>query len=402
MTKTTFAITFLTITLMMTPATFQSAYATELVTNGSFELPNIAPVSFGFFAAIPGWTATSGNIEIQDNVAGAPAAGNGDQFVELDSFANSGMEQTLTTVAGEEYLLTFDYSPRPGQLPNSNGIEVFWDGNSLGVITADGTITGGITDWNTHQFFVMATGASTDLEFVAVGISNTLGGYIDVVSVTDRDMICEDEFGAGWEAHDFDLTEDTQSDDFIYVLKCIDSIDPCLDDQQGVELKDDEKTTCSGFGAIMFSNVATSTMKDALNAEWEVDIVNNVNFFFGDNCTAEKKGKKQQGATVFECDGADLGNGLFGAAVQVTDIMTVESPSKGKRNSCDGAPAFKPTSFVLFANEGVQGTVLTPLGEIRQIDDTPGIPDDFEFSDFVAMTTALQVEVVDNETPCPI
>jgi len=206
MTKTTFAITFLAITLLMTAATFQSALAVELVTNGSFEDPDIAPGTFVFFpVSIPGiWLKTSGlNIEIQDNVAGAPGAGNGVQFVELDSDTNSGMKQTLTTVIGENYVLTFDYSPRPGILPDSNGIEVFWDGGSLGVITADGTITGGMTDWNTHQFFVSPTGVSTDLEFVAVGISDRLGGYIDVVSVdrvpnevacSEEDEICKSVF----------------------------------------------------------------------------------------------------------------------------------------------------------------------------------------------------------------
>jgi len=388
-------------TLLMTPATFQSAYAAELVTNGSFEDPDIADVSFQVFAAISGWTSTIGpGLEIQDSIAGEADAGNGEQFAELDSTDNSNMIQTLTTVADEGYILTFDYSPRCEVSAASNGIEVYWDGNLIATITDDG-LACTATDWNTHQFLVTATGASTDLEFRAVGTSDRLGGYIDVVSVIDNDMICEDTFGGDWAAHNSTLTEDTQSDDFIYVLKCLDTTDPCLDPGQGVELKHSASTTCNGFGSVMFSNVVNSTMKDALPAEWTVDTSNDVTFLFGDNCTVEgKKGMKARGATVFECDGADLSTGLFGAAVQVSDIMTVASPSNGKRNSCDGENIFKPTSFVLFANEGVQGTVFTPQEEVRQIDNTPGDLFDDDFSDFFAMTEALPAAVVANEPPC--
>ena len=120
-------------------STYTHADTTELVTNGSFEDPDIPSSSFDIFGAITGWTSTIGaGIEIQDNVAGAPGAGNGDQFVELDSNNNSNMIQTLTTEEDEDYILTFDYSPRCNVSAESNGIEVYWDGNLIATIAVVG------------------------------------------------------------------------------------------------------------------------------------------------------------------------------------------------------------------------------------------------------------------------
>lgn len=153
----------------------------NLIMNGSFEEFDIPSNSFQVFQSIPGWTKTFGNgIEIQDNVAGSPYEG--DQFVELDAFANSGMEQFINTVAGLTYTLDFAFSARPRVPETSNGIDVLWDGSFLANITADGT---GLidTDWTIQTFLVTATSASTSLEFRATGTSDSLGGYIDSVSL---------------------------------------------------------------------------------------------------------------------------------------------------------------------------------------------------------------------------
>ena len=93
----------------------------DLVTNGSFESPDVPTGSYQIFSNIPGWVTTVGNgIEIQDHVAGDPSEDSGNQFVELDSSGNSGMKQTLGTETGKKYLLSFIYSPRPHISENSN------------------------------------------------------------------------------------------------------------------------------------------------------------------------------------------------------------------------------------------------------------------------------------------
>jgi len=183
--KHTIAIT-LSLVLLAVPSNHAFS-VTELVTNGSFESPNIPTGTFSIFASIPGWSTTfGGGIEIQDNVAGAPAVGAGDQFVELDSTSNSGMAQTLSTAAGVQYQLSFIYSPRPGVGSTSNVIEVYWNGNQIDSITGAGT---GSTVWMPKSYQVTATGSSTVLEFRAAGTSDSLGGYIDTVSVIQDEVV---------------------------------------------------------------------------------------------------------------------------------------------------------------------------------------------------------------------
>jgi hypothetical protein len=152
----------------------------ELLINGSFEDPNITTGTFSVFASIPGWTSTTvgGGIEIQDHVAGSPFAG--EQHVELDSFSSSNMFQDVGTQSGELYHISFAYSPRPGVNPNN--IHAFWDGQPLVLLNGNGT---GLSDtsWQIFSFDEFATGSSTRLEFLDIGQSDSLGGYLDAVSL---------------------------------------------------------------------------------------------------------------------------------------------------------------------------------------------------------------------------
>ena len=151
----------------------------ELLLNGSFEEPDIRPGTFFITTSIPGWTSTVGSgIEVQDNVAGSPF--DGDQHVELDSFSSSNMFQDVTTQAGQLYHIEFAYSPRPGVNPNN--IRATWNGSLLALLNDNGL---GLPDtsWTVFEFDVLATGANTRLEFLDIGPSDRLGGYLDAVSV---------------------------------------------------------------------------------------------------------------------------------------------------------------------------------------------------------------------------
>lgn len=160
----------------MWPAAAQA----NVIVNPGFEAPGLPANSWSVFGAIPGWTTVSGSgIEIQYNAAGAPHSGN--QLVELDSFGNSGMAQSVVTLPGDGYTLSFWYSPRPGVSAVSNQIQVWWDGGLLATITGVG---GGATSWTQYSYTVLGSAAlSTELRFVAVGTSDSLGGYLDDVSV---------------------------------------------------------------------------------------------------------------------------------------------------------------------------------------------------------------------------
>lgn len=159
-------------------AVLPASAGANLIVNGDFESPVIANGTFGLFASIPGWTLVSGPfIEIQRNVAGAPISGQ--QFVELDSTGNSAMAQAVGTAPGGAYTLSFLYSPRPGVAANSNIIDVYIDGALVDSITANG---GGATSWSLFSYSFTGDG-STEIRFAANGIGESLGGYIDAVSV---------------------------------------------------------------------------------------------------------------------------------------------------------------------------------------------------------------------------
>ena len=164
----------------------------SLITNGSFEAPDVPTGGFGLFAAIPGWTNWFGTVplEIQDHVAGSPF--DGDQFLEMDSTGGSSLFQGFATVAGGIYDFSFAYSPRPGVSAADNAVRVYWCPNGfcslLDVLSEDGV---GLSDtaWATHSFSVTASGSISYIGFIDEGffnaaVSNSLGGYLDAVDVS--------------------------------------------------------------------------------------------------------------------------------------------------------------------------------------------------------------------------
>lgn len=162
----------------------QASATVNLVVNGSFEnAPGLGLNSWTVYAgsSLPGWTSTSGaGIEVQSGVAGQAADGH--NLVELDSHNNSNMWQDIATVAGHEYEFSFAYSGRPGVSAASNRVGYSF-GDIVGSITAKGSSA---TVWNYQPFATfVATASTTRLSFWAMGNSDSLGGYVDDVSVTD-------------------------------------------------------------------------------------------------------------------------------------------------------------------------------------------------------------------------
>ena len=152
----------------------------NLVTNGSFEDDAQGANSWNIYSTLNGWTGGEAGIELRNNVAGA--AYDGSNFVELDTTENSQMWQTIGTAFGQQYALSFAYSPREGVANTSNGIEVFWNGSSQGVFTGTGAANG--NTWAVQNLWVTGAASSSSLMFQAVGTSESYGGSLDAVSLT--------------------------------------------------------------------------------------------------------------------------------------------------------------------------------------------------------------------------
>ena len=168
---------------------------TNLVVNGSFENIPVEDDSFAVYSRFAGWSRTSG-VGIQvDKRTGLGAAADGTAWVELDSYGNSAMAQNVNAGSGKAYKLSFEYSPRQNYAADTNGIEVYWNGQKLDTITQGGQ---GQNVWRTYEYDVKgANGDATRLEFKAVGKSDNVGGFIDDVVVTEAKAALQIGYGLG-------------------------------------------------------------------------------------------------------------------------------------------------------------------------------------------------------------
>jgi hypothetical protein len=165
---------------LMVTSILITGVASASIVNGSFEAPDVKSGSWQVFTDIPGWIATGAGAEVRDNVAGS--AYDGDQFIELDSYSNSAIEQTIDTIAGSPYEITWAYSPRMGKLnANTNGIAIYWNDELLDEIALSGV---GNSDnvWTLLTTDVTGSGSDT-LKFVATGVSDAMGGSLDAISI---------------------------------------------------------------------------------------------------------------------------------------------------------------------------------------------------------------------------
>ena len=152
----------------------------SLVTNGSFEATHQANRTWGVYGSLPGWTGIGSGIEVRNNVAGS--AFDGRNFVELDSYGNSSMTQTLTGSSGQ-YLLSFWYSARPGTRAGTNGLSFSLDGIDLGSVLLDAGNSGNDNIWQHYTSLVHFDGRG-DLRFNAIGASDSYGASLDQVEMT--------------------------------------------------------------------------------------------------------------------------------------------------------------------------------------------------------------------------
>ena len=160
----------------------------NLITNGSFESDEgLSGKQWGVFNSINGWYTSDGSgIEIQRNTV--TSAQDGNQYVELDSHngsSNSSMSQDLFGLTvGETYQLDFWYKARTTST-NDNGINVSWgESPDLSPFTYAFNVDGiAPMPWTLVTGFLTATAADMTLTFSATGNENTLGGFIDNVSL---------------------------------------------------------------------------------------------------------------------------------------------------------------------------------------------------------------------------
>ena len=99
---------------------------TNLVLNGSFETPVIAPGSYQWSKGVLGWDGL-GDFELDSNGSFGPGQGGttfGNQYTELNAIYPTKIIQFVKTTVGQTYLLSFYLSARPGTTNNVTSVFV--------------------------------------------------------------------------------------------------------------------------------------------------------------------------------------------------------------------------------------------------------------------------------------
>ena len=166
--------------LALAAAAGAHAAPVNLIVNGSFEAPELRGGTWQTFGAIPGWTASSAGVEIRNQTVGL--AQHESQFAELDTTRNSWIYQIVNTVIGQEYTLSFWYSPRINRtVAEDNRIDALING---ALVSSQVGTTGDTHSWRQVLHTFVANTDNTKIKFAAAGPSNSFGGSLDNVSLT--------------------------------------------------------------------------------------------------------------------------------------------------------------------------------------------------------------------------
>jgi len=172
------------------------AHSQNLIQNGGFNNGDLdgPPGGFQFLAAgsnvINNWTIVSGSI---DWIRGYWQSADTDGYsIDLNGGSGGTLAQTINTVAGQAYNLSFSLSGNPDAFRGETRIAVVGAGGStIGTATYDLSALNSRTNmlWETREFYFIATGATTEIRFTSgnpiPGSGNTSwGAALDNVSVT--------------------------------------------------------------------------------------------------------------------------------------------------------------------------------------------------------------------------
>lgn len=160
-----------------------AAHAGNLLLNPSFEAPVVASAWAQILPgqAIGAWTCDDlGQGVVLVSSFGNPSTPYGQQSVELNFYVSGGVHQTVPTVAGKRYRLSFFMAGQYGQGPDIKPMQVKFGGQPVATVEWSRSGSGG--QWEFHSLEVTATADTSVVDFI--GLVNVDGGpYLDNVSL---------------------------------------------------------------------------------------------------------------------------------------------------------------------------------------------------------------------------
>jgi len=185
--------------------------AQNLVINEGFESPVVnTPQNWNIYDSLnlPGWHVewvsaqppyngypqpVNAYLELHRLVMAGWLPQEGSQYAELDSDwdgptgslngepASAKIYQDIPTIPGLTYNIKYYFSPRPSTPSTDNVLEFSWGGTVKDTVSAAG---GSATNWIEKTYSFVATGNTTRIQFADLGTPNSLGTFLDNVSVT--------------------------------------------------------------------------------------------------------------------------------------------------------------------------------------------------------------------------
>lgn len=152
---------------------------TNLIVNGSFEIPRVPTNGFTKFSSptnFPGWIVSSGGVDVVDTNYFPSASGL--QSLDLNARSPGNVYQDISTTAGDTYTLRFALMGNPAP-PTIKRMEVTWNSNLLA--TLEFQVSQPLV-WQSYSFSVVGTG-SDRLAFHSL-IPGSAGAAIDDVVLT--------------------------------------------------------------------------------------------------------------------------------------------------------------------------------------------------------------------------
>jgi len=170
------------IVLVLLLACVGAVSAADLITNGGFESP-INTQSWQVYSngnAVP-WTIEQGigpvsepTLEYQTAGTLGLAPDEGNQYAELDSYANVNISQMVALKKGITYHISFAQTCRPEESGTNSILGVYLDGVPLSSTTCDQTLS-----WTTHTVDVTpAADATAKLMFADEGLTTQSYGVL--------------------------------------------------------------------------------------------------------------------------------------------------------------------------------------------------------------------------------
>lgn len=168
------------------------AQAANLLTNGGFEQTGGATLSGsygytygpGFNPTLPGWSVTSGTVDVVLGSSLWGPAAEGALALDLNGYNAGAISQTFATLAGQKYFVSYAYSRNPAGAPDP-ATALLSVGSFSQLVTAASSGAFGSAfnvQWQNGGFSFFATGPTSTLT-VASQVPSAGGVFFDNFSV---------------------------------------------------------------------------------------------------------------------------------------------------------------------------------------------------------------------------